>query len=406
MKIAFIVESFPVLSQTFIVNQIVSLLQAGHEIQIYSLNKGEENCLQPKIRNFDLLKKVTYKEQKPNSYRKSLKEFLKWIKNNLLKIRWKELFLLIHAAGFKKKIFLDLFHDYKWFLIGVPYDVIHAHFGSSGIPIAFLKQNKLLRESKFVVTYHGYDLTPSLIGSYQRDYEKVFASANVFTVNTSFLKKILLKVKPDLKNIQILPVGLDTQYFRKQNKRARVFKIIFCGRLIPLKGPDLAIEIFKELINYGYNAIELEIIGDGGMRKSLEDKINHYGLNNKIFLRGALPQDSVKDLMEKSSVLILPGIHDPETGRTETQGLVIQEAQSMELPVIVSDVGGMKEGLLDGKTGFVVKEKDITGFAKAIEKLILNEDLRISMGLTGRNFTVKKYDSTHLRDRLIKIYQE
>ena len=84
-----------------------------------------------------------------------------------------------------------------------------------------------------------------------------------------------------------------------------------------------------------------------------------------------------------SDLFVFPGIHDKH-GRAETQGLVLQEAQAMELPVIVSDVGGMKYGMINDITGFVVEEKNIAGFVDKIELLIADKELRKEMGKQGR----------------------
>ena len=77
----------------------------------------------------------------------------------------------------------------------------------------------------------------------------------------------------------------------------------------------------------------------------------------------------------------------------------------MGLPVVVSDVGGMKYGLIPGETGFVVKENDISGFADAIEELILSKELGEKMGKRGREFVEKNYDSSVLVKKLLDLYR-
>src|SRR5690606_21303860 len=101
---------------------------------------------------------------------------------------------------------------------------------------------------------------------------------------------------------------------------------------------------------------ELLIIGDGPDYNFLQSMINDLNLENIATLLGSMTQERIKDYFSSSDIFLFPGICDPDTRRCETQGLVIQEAQAMEVPVVVSDVGGMKYGLIDGVTGFVVKE--------------------------------------------------
>jgi colanic acid/amylovoran biosynthesis glycosyltransferase len=146
------------------------------------------------------------------------------------------------------------------------------------------------------------------------------------------------------------------------------------------------------------------MIGSGEMRNEVESLINELGLQEYVSLLGSLSQESVVEEMDKAHLFLLPGIHEKQTGRAETQGLVIQEAQAMELPVIVSDAGGMKYGLLDGVSGFVVKEGDIDGFADKIELLLNNEQMRNAMAKAGRDFVVKTFDTRILGDKLTEIY--
>src|SRR5690606_20694081 len=103
-------------------------------------------------------------------------------------------------------------------------------------------------------------------------------------------------------------------------------------------------------------------------------------------------------------IFLFPGIHDPDSGRCETQGLVVQEAQAMEIPVIVSDVGGIKYGMIDGVTGFVVREGDVEGFVRKIKQLVFDPGLRNKMGRAGRMFVVERYDNRVLGKKLEEIY--
>ncbi|WP_286760399.1 glycosyltransferase [Salegentibacter sp. UBA1130] len=405
INIAFIVKGFPTLSQTFIVNQIVALLKEDHEVDIFAFRKGDLTNLHPDIAKYHLLDRVTYKEEIPPSKKRRVKDLLLWAKKNFFHIHWRTFLHALLSEQYNKKTFLNLFYNSKWFLAGQKYDIVHAHFGDNSIPIAYLKEKGILKGVKFVVTFHGYDLTPTLISYYKHQYKEIFEHADAFTVNTPYTKDLLLKVKPHLQNINILPVGLDPFLFQRENKLKNNFRILFCGRLIPLKGPFLLLEIIAELKRRGFLDVELEIIGDGECKGKLKEKVEQMNIEKNVFFSGALDQLEVKYSMEDASVLLHPGIYDPQTGRAETQGLVIQEAQAMGLPVVVSDVGGMKYGLIPGETGFVVKENDISGFADAIEELILSKELGEKMGKRGREFVEKNYDSSVLVKKLLDLYR-
>jgi colanic acid/amylovoran biosynthesis glycosyltransferase len=150
--------------------------------------------------------------------------------------------------------------------------------------------------------------------------------------------------------------------------------------------------------------LKLVIIGEGILRSTLEELIMEYNISDKVILKGAMSQLEIKEEMNAACMLLMPGIIDSKTQNVETQGLVIQEAQAMELPVVISDVGGMKYGVLEGKSGFVIKEADIIGFANIIEQLILDPVTANKMGVAGREFVIANYDNKVINDKLLAIY--
>jgi colanic acid/amylovoran biosynthesis glycosyltransferase len=407
LKIAFVVGRFPTVSETFIVNQIVGLIQLGHDVHIFAYDKGVLENIHPIIEKYKLLNNVVFFKNKPRSKRQRIKNIFYFYFNNYKNID-KKLFLKTLNIFHNKKVLgiCGLFYESQWFLNKFPFDVVHAHFGMNAMRIAYIKSLGFIPKSKFVTTFHGYDLVLNKVDYYRNLYMTLSQECLEFTVNTKYLLQNLIEIFPKISNYNLLPVGLDTSFFRKENsnKSGENFTILFCGRLVPLKGADLAIDILDEIIKRGYLKTKLVIIGDGDERQKIESKVTQLKLVEYVFFKGALTQDFVKQEMGLADIFLMPGIKDPITKRSEAQGLVIQEAQSMNLPVIVSDVGGMEYGLLPNESGFVVKEKDVIGFANSIEKLIKNEELRIKMGERGRNHVVENYDTKILTNKLLEIY--
>ena len=406
MNIAIVVGTFPTITETFIVNQIIGLLDKGYKVDILAYRKGATQIVNKNILDYDLLNKVSYFNQIPNSKFKRIQFMLSWLTKNIFVTQWNLFFKSIDIFKYGIQAFsLSLFYKSLWFLSKKPYDIIHVHFGHNAQLIANLKEKGLINKSKLVVSFHGFDLQPDRIQTYKQKYHQLFKQANVFTVNTLYTKNILLEVNKSLTNIHVLPVGLDTNYFsRSSSQKNKNFIIVFCGRLVPFKGVHFTLSILSELIKRGHTNIKLEIIGEGLLKEELIEKIIDLAIKSYVILHGALTQEKVKEIMERSHVFLLPGITEEKTGRSENQGLVIQEAQAMELPVIVSDAGGMKYGLLPNESGFVIKEKDVKGFTNAIEKLFNNESLRQSMGKAGREFVVKNYDNKVLVHKLLKMF--
>ena len=408
-NIAIVVGYFPTISETFIVNQINGLMDAGWNVRLLAYNKIDVQIKHQSFDRHDLLQNVNYFLKPPVSKVKRLLTLINWTAKHFFTIHWSLYFKSLNIFKYGKEAFsLKLFYEAQWFLLPYDFNIIHAHFGMNGNRIAYLKSKGIIPEGiKLITTFHGYDLEPKKLKEYENKYRNLWEEADAFTVNTPYLESILSSLVKIKTPSYILPVGLDTDYFKRTTNITdkETFDLVFCGKLIPLKGPDVAIEILKRLHQLGHKEVRLHIIGKGKLENKLKELVRVDQMQDSILFYGALSQEEVKNRFEQADVFVLPGRPDPITGRAETQGLVIQEAQAMQLPVVVSDVGGMPFGLLPNESGFVVPKDDIEGFARTLQKLILNPELRIKMGKTGRRFA-KNYDTTLLSKKLIKIYEE
>lgn len=406
-KIAFIVKYFPTLSETFIINQINGLIDAGCQVAIYSYIKLDHQISHNSLELHKLLQRVSYFIKPPESKLKRLFVFIKWVVQHLPVINWRLFFKTLNFLKYGKEAWtLKLFFEAQWFLKNNDIEFIHAHFGMNGNRMAYLKAMGIIPNMPLVTTFHGYDLAPNEIENYSIDYAYLLKYGNAFTVNTPYLETLFKKINKNHKSCHILPVGLDTSFFKRTHPKIEKghFDLIFCGKLIALKGPDIAIDIVKGLHDKGYSQVRLHLIGKGELLESLQERARSYKLQDHVLFHGAVSQETFKKHLEDADVLILPGRYDAESGRAETQGLVIQEAQAMELPVVVSDVGGMKYGLKANETGFVIQEEKIEEFIAAIEKFISEPELKQRMGKLGRTLVKERYDTKILTDQLLEIY--
>lgn len=403
-KILFLIPDFPRVSETFIVNQMVYLLDNGYDIAILSWSKLK-HPVHPKVLQYGLLDKATYVNI-PDSALKRASCFAKACLSKPSRKHLKALnFFKFKIDALKLKVFYKLLAFSR---LGDDFDIVHAHFGFMN---DFFFEGKYLgffSKSKLIATFHGYDMMPKDLELNRQRYKQLFANHTLLTVNNEFGKSLLLNINPNYRNIRLLPVGLDTEYYKlsKTKKASETVTILFCGRLIPLKGCTTLIEVANILINKRHiRNLAITIVGRGEELEKLQNLVAKYKLAAHISFLGFKTQEQIISIMEESDIFLLPGIVDKD-GRAETQGLVIQEAQAMCLPVIVSDAGGMKYGVENGVNGFVVPEQDAQAFADKIELLVHNSDLRKQMGEAARDFVVKNFDSKILGKKLETYYKE
>lgn len=398
MKIAYIINSFPILSETFIANQMIDVIKKGHEISIFSFNKIPPPYHARAV-EFGLVGKMVHIDLSEGGKIKKLIKCLGLLKSPRSAV------LIIRDVLLKRTNVASLMLALEIKKLE-SFDVLHAHFGNAGLIMVDLRRWGIVKKTtRLVTTFHGYDLNKAT-APFIADYRKLYEHCDIFTVNSAYSRELALKIGCPRQKIVVLPVGLDTNYFKPESPAShlpkKTLQIVFIGRLIPLKGPLVLLDICEELKRQNIDFF-CTIIGDGELLSDVQQKIHEKKLGENIAIKGELTQEEIVRVAQSCDLFLYPAIYD-DIGRAETQGLVIQEAQAMELPVVVSDVGGIQEGVKNGVTGFVIPSKEIYEFVEKIKYLINNPMERLEMGKAARQFVVKNFDSSVLGERLQNIY--
>jgi len=168
--------------------------------------------------------------------------------------------------------------------------------------------------------------------------------------------------------------------------------ILYVGRVERTKGIDFLIRAMKLLDR----ECSLDIIGVGRMRKKLEQLAHNLQLSNRVRFWGWIPNVELRKYYKKAQVFVLPSVWP------EPLGIVILEAMANSVPVVASGVGGIKEMVKEGETGFLVKPKDVRELAHKIKNLLDNSELRKKFGENGKRFVQEKVN----KERHLKILLE
>lgn len=402
-KIAIVVTSFPNVSETFILNQIKYLIDSGKEVSIFRFKKIEipETKIHDIVFQYNLMECTN--ELDPHNFKsfsKSKFSRFHFAFKALLKSKTKiALLKTLNPFRYKRKAF-NLFEFYQEYLYSrlSMFDIVHIHFANNIVPII----NQIsFANKKIFVSMHGYD-----IHDFDKEYyKKILPNKQIrYISNSLFLKRKAIKLGFPENQIERIPVGLDTSYFKDtvNDFDSKIYDLIFIGRLIELKGPQIFVEIINEIKNKGF-PIKSIMIGDGPMFKSCQDLIDKFILNDHIDLIEGQKQKFIKDYLSKSKLFLLPGIIDRH-GRCEAQGLVVQEAQAMKVPPIVSDVGGMKESIVNGLDGFIINSSNIKEYSTVIIDLLNNPKAIQDIGENARLKAVKYYDNKVIGKSILDYY--
>ena len=161
------------------------------------------------------------------------------------------------------------------------------------------------------------------------------------------------------------------------------------GRLVKRKGIVPFIEKTLPLLVESYPRLIYVIVGEGRERKRIETKIQRRHLEKNALVTGYLPLTIVRGLMALAKIFVMPNVSVP--GDVEGFGLVALEAGCAGLPVVASDLEGIREALTHGENGFLVPSHSPDHFAATIEKLLGDEKERENAGARAKKYTMENF---------------
>lgn len=177
-----------------------------------------------------------------------------------------------------------------------------------------------------------------------------------------------------------------------------VVHILFIGRLAQPKQPDLLIRAITTLPDDVRNNIRLTIIGDGPRRKRLQEMVlrnNRFAIAN-VHFTGALTREQTRDALTSADIFVLPS-------RYEGLPYSISEAMAAGVPVIASDVGGVREAV-ENDAGILVPPNDVQALKTALERLMANPNLRKRMGKAGQRKIQNEFSLETMCQKTVQIY--
>ena len=410
MRIAFLVDQFPNLSETFILNQITGLLDRGHEVDIYPDKANNLDQITPQVSRYQCQERTYFIAYPSSRSRRILKGagllLGNFYKNPVVLLRSLNIFKYNFSKNGEQGGMLKLLYSSIPLLDRQQYDIIHCHYGRNGIRGVLLREIGALK-GKIITTFHGYDIN-SYPGQYGASvYENLFQNGDLYTANTNFTAAQAVALGCPKNKILILPVGVNISKYSFRERKVldgETINILTVARLVEKKGIEYSLRAFAKVAQK-YANIKYEIVGKGPLRESLERCISELSLGDRVKLLGAKTQEELLGIYAKSHIFILPSV-TAANGDKEGQGLVLQEAQATGLPVLSTLHNGIPDGVLDGKSGFLVPERNVDALAEKLDYLIAHPERWPEMGRAGRAHVEERYDINKLNDRLVEIYQK
>jgi len=235
--------------------------------------------------------------------------------------------------------------------------------------------------------------------------KKIINDASAISVANEYEKKIFLEFNENSK-IKIIRNGVNLKTLVSKENFKNKYKInnkfiLFVGRFSIVKGINTLIQAFNIIQNENkFPDISLIIMGvDFGYEKDMDKLIHTLNLSEKIIVIKNPPRDDVISAYGESEFLVLPS-------QWELSPLVPLESFAFKKPVISTKSHGIPFTVQDDKNGLLVDPENPDQLAKAITKLLLDDNLRIKLGLSGYHFVHDECNCVSMAKNSLELYEE
>ena len=294
-------------------------------------------------------------------------------------------------------------------------DIVHTHASKAG---ALGRKAAIACKVPVIVhTFHGH-VFHSYFGKVKTHLFKFIerrlaAKSDGIIAISDLQKKELGTIHKicSLDKIKVIPLGFDLEKFhsnREENRKVIRNKysieedeisIAIVGRLVPIKNHNLFLDSIDYVLKNTSKKIKVFIVGDGEERKNIEEKINHIHIDfPEVFIMTSW----IKNIGEFNAGMDIICLSSDNEGTPVS----LIEAQAGNLPIVTTDVGGVKDVVLDGQTAFVVEKNNLSQFSEKLLLLVNDENIRKEMSLKGWDFVREKFHYTTLVKNIEHYYQE
>lgn len=305
---------------------------------------------------------------------------------------------LIQDSGFsqsdlKKSSYLKHLSKLKKIVVDYKPDLVHAHYATSYGLMAALCGFK-----PYLVSVWGSDifdfpkrsfLHKTVLKYNLSKAECVVSSSNVMAeeVKKYFNGRIVT-----------IPFGIDLALFSRKIQRHNVITVGIIKSMEDHYGIESLIKAFRLVKDrFPEKILRLLLIGGGTKIENYRNLAMELGISDVTEFRGKIPQQLVPDAHNEIDIFVNPSVH-------ESFGVSVLEASASGNPVIVTNVGGLKEVVVDKLTGLIVDQGNDEELAKAISYFVVNQEQIDIFGEMGRKFVSEKYDLKDVNNKIGDLY--
>lgn len=398
--VAHVVSRFPLISETFILGEILELERLGLRVEVFSLLRERAPVRHAEAEA--LAARCVYASGSARALAAAQLHWLGRRPGAYLRAWWRALRGNVRSPRFLLRAPMAVAAGALFAREAERRGVerLHAHYATHTALAAYVAHQ--LGGLPYSFTTHAHDI---YVDRTMLD-EKLRAASFVVAIS-DYNRRLLEELYGEdaRGRISVVHCGIQPELFapREQPLRRNALEMLCVASLQDYKGHPYLVDACALLRERGV-PFRLRLVGEGEDRPAIEAQIAGLGLGDAIELLGALPRDRVAALLREADVLVLPSVVTA-SGKKEGLPVALMEALAMEVPVVATDISGIPELVEDGRTGLLVPERDAAALAAALERVWHEPDAARAMAAAGRERVLADFDlhrtAAQLRDLLV-----
>ncbi|UCI07720.1 glycosyltransferase [Mesorhizobium sp. B1-1-8] len=383
MRVGFVVGEFPLLSETFVVDQMAGLLTRGFDVEVV--------C--NRVRTDD---RIDRRSEPMATLLARTQRWWKWAAglDGLIS-------RLPPRLRYKASIALDIVFARRLNRC----DVIVAHFGQNGERAVALKKWKFLKPP-IITIFHGADVAiPSHQAVLAAQYDGLIKRGALNLTVNEFFRGMLLAAGASQAGTAVHHMGIDPREisYRWQSWEGTQLIVTTVCRLVEKKGVEFALRALAVMaaahpqIDWRY-----DIVGDGPLRPSLEKLADELGLTGRVTFLGSLSHMDVKRRLRMAHLFLLPSVTASD-GDMEGIPVALMEAMAAGLIAVSTYHSGIPELIVDQETGFLTPERDIPALADKLVWVAEHPEECERVALAARRKVEEHFNADVLNERFAQI---
>jgi len=391
MIVAYVLDRFPAISETFISDEIFSVMQAGVACRVFSLEQRSMSVVHPRAKSVVDAGCVI-----PCAPRPVYRDVLSLV----------HVFVRHPARALRTLMQLVRDKDHRWIAraalavassslrLGV--DHLHAHYADTAAQVTLWAHR--WTGLPFTFTTHGYDVfkTPP-----HNMRELVDDATGMVCISHYNLRYLVDKFSVDVRKLHVIRCGIYTKEFENEIRVPKStcvpLRLLTVARLVPEKGHQVLLQALRLLTDSGL-AVHLKLAGDGPLKQELIDQTQRLGLEHSVEFLGEQTGLQVRQLFQECDLAVLASL-------SESMGLVNMEGMASGRPVIATAVLGVPELVEDRVTGFLCPPGDPHAISQTIQWILAHPEETKAVLLRGKQRVETEFSRDACTRQLIQLWQ-